>query len=118
MSEREFYWFCKALHWSTMCIGLLLLLILISTPLALIYGSIGLHREGYAIAMLVILFCISYRNKNLFYQRLEASLGYYGTAGIMHPLWRNVVFWTTLFIAELAMSAAILYALIKSIIAI
>lgn len=93
MNEKDFFWFCRALNWSTIASVALMLTALALMPFAFFTSADRPWIGLLAFFGFVLIFFNNKQDKVRFISREEVSKGYHGTTGVMYSLWENTYAW-------------------------
>lgn len=115
MNDKEFYWLCKVLKWSTTLSLTLLVLVAILIPFAFIMAD-EKPWTGF-LGFIVFMFCFGMisKDKNKFIGGNKADLGIYGSASVEYPLWQNVLFWFFYLLMEISVIGGVIAIFAKAI---
>jgi hypothetical protein len=115
MSDKEFYWFCRLLRWTTNLSLALIVLILLLIPFAFFMAEEKLWTGFLGFFVFIGWFYMNFKDKTRLMRAERVYRGINGTTGVMFPLWQNVVFWFLYIFMELLMAGIAISVFSKAI---
>lgn len=115
MNEKEFYWFCRCLNWTTKASLALMLVALALMPFAFFVADDKPWLGIFGFLVFVLAFHNNRKDKVKFIAGEEVSKGYHGTTGVKFPLWHNIISWLLYTSMELLMAGGTISIFAKAI---
>jgi hypothetical protein len=115
MNEKEFYWFCNFLNWSTKVSLALMLVASVLMPFAFFVADDKPWLGIFGFIVFVFAFYNNRKDKVKFIAGEEVSKGYHGTTGVMFSLWVNIWCWFFYILIEMTMIAVSIGIFLKAI---
>jgi len=115
MNDKEFYWFCRVLKWTT----IFSLILMTSILFLMLFALFSLNEMPllafWGVVGFVFIFYINWSDKGKLICGERVCRGINGTTGVMFPLWQNVVFWFLYIFMELLMAGIAISVFSKAI---
>jgi hypothetical protein len=115
MNDKEFYWFCRVLKWSTTLSLTLLVLAVILIPFSFMMADEKPWTGLLGFVVFIFCFWMIFKDKNKFIGGDKADLGIYGSASVEYPLWKNILFWFFYLLMEIAVIGGVIANFVKVI---